>query len=311
MRKTCLDQIYELAKRDSRVVFIGSDIGSGTLEHFKREIPNRFFMEGVSEAHLVSMMAGLAMEGKIPYMNTIATFMTRRPFEQIVLDAGLHKTKVRLIGSGSGAVYGPLGPTHLALDDIAILRVIPGMTIVAPCDADEMKRLMLQTLDYDGPIYIRLAKGGDPIVSRPDFPFKIGQAIVLREGDDVLLVSTGITTQIALETAAILEREKIFSTVIFIHTLKPLDRKRLRTHMEKVHAIVSIEEHFITGGLGSAVAEVLAESDFDAVKRFVRVGFPDEFIHTYGSQSELMKKYGITSQNIANVVAKMLNSKLV
>jgi len=165
MRKTCLDMVYELAQEDDRIFFIGSDLGFGTLKDFKENIPERFFMEGVSEANLVGMGCGLAHEGKIVYVNTIATFLSRRCFEQIVLDAGLHKANIRLIANGGGLVYAPLGPTHLAIDDIAILRAIPGMTIVAVADANEMRRFMPQTVDYPGPIYIRLAKGHDhPLV---------------------------------------------------------------------------------------------------------------------------------------------------
>src|SRR6476620_2270175 len=165
MRKTSLDMVYELAKRDQRVVFIGSDLGPDTLKQLKAEHPSQFLMEGVSEANIVTMAAGMAMEGKIPYINTIATFLSRRCFEQIVLDLGLHNTKVRLIASGGGVVYAPLGPTHLAIDDIAILRTVPNMTVVAPCDANEMARLMPLTVEHRGPVYIRLGKGGDPIVS--------------------------------------------------------------------------------------------------------------------------------------------------
>src|SRR5476649_2340275 len=165
MRKTCLDQVYELAKKDPRIFFVGSDLGYETLKQFKNEIPDRFFMEGVSEANLIGISAGMAMEGKIVYANTIATFLSRRCFEQIVLDMALHHVNVRLIANGGGLVYAPLGPTHLAIDDLAILRAVPNMTIIAPCDAQEMKRLMPLTVDHQGPMYIRLAKGGDPIVS--------------------------------------------------------------------------------------------------------------------------------------------------
>ena len=135
MRQTCLNMVYELAKADERVFFIGSDLGVGTLNQFKKEIPDRFFMEGVSEANLIGMATGLALEGKIVYVNTLATFLTRRCFEQIVLDACLHHANVRLIGNGGGMVYAPLGPTHLAIEDMAILRAVPNMTIVAPADA--------------------------------------------------------------------------------------------------------------------------------------------------------------------------------
>ncbi len=157
MRQTCLNMVYELAKEDPRIFFIGSDLGLGTLGQFKNEMPERFFMEGVCEANIIGMAAGLALEGKIPYVNTIATFLTRRCFEQIVLDLCLHNVNVRLIGNGGGLVYAPLGPTHHAIEDLAILRVIPNMTVVAPADADEMRRLMPLSVNRRGPIYIRLA----------------------------------------------------------------------------------------------------------------------------------------------------------
>src|SRR3977135_2011812 len=201
MRKRSLDMVYELAKKDERVVFIGSDLGAGTLDQFRREMPDRFFMEGVSEANIVGMAAGMALEGRIVYVNTIATFLTRRCFEQVVLDLGLHNVKVRLIANGGGVVYAPLGPTHLAIDDIAIMRAVPNMTIVAPSDAEEMTRLMPQTVEHKGPMYIRLGKVGDPVVPTPEHPFQIGKAITMTSGSDVLLVTTGITLKIGLEAA--------------------------------------------------------------------------------------------------------------
>src|SRR3989338_6946333 len=163
MRSTCLNMVYELAKKDPRVIFVGSDLGVGTLKKFKDEMPERYFMEGVNEAFIIGMTAGLALEGKIPYFNTIGTFISRRCFEQVVLDLCLHNANVRLIGSGGGLVYAPLGPTHQAIEDIGILRAIPNMTIVAPADAKEMRNFMLTTLEHNGPIYIRLAKGNEPI----------------------------------------------------------------------------------------------------------------------------------------------------
>jgi len=308
MRKTCLNEVYKLAKRDERVVFIGSDIGTGTLDNFRQEFPERFFMEGVSEGHLIGMMTGLAMNGKIPYLNTIATFLTRRCYEQVLLDAGLHRQPIRIIGSGGGTVYAPLGPTHLATEDIAILRAIPYMTVIVPCDAEEMKRLMPQTLDYPDPIYIRLAKGGDPIVSDPSKPFQIGKAIPLREGSDVLLVSTGITTRLALEAADILAKQGVSTSVLHIHTIKPLDEDKLREFMRAVKVIISIEEHTIMGGLGSAVAEVLAETGFNQPKKFSRLAFPDIFLEEYGSQETSMKRFGITTENAVGKAMTLLNS---
>jgi transketolase len=300
--------IYELARRDDRVVFIGSDITKQNLEKFSAEYPDRFFMEGIYEAHIIGMAAGLAFSGKIPYINTIATFLTRRCYEQILVDLGLHNLPVRLLGSGGGAVYAPLGPTHLANEDIAILRAIPNMTVVAPCDADEMNRLMPQTLNWAGPIYVRMAKGGDKIVSSDKHPFQIGKAISLRQGDDVLLVSTGITTQVALDAAHTLAREGVEASVMHVHTLKPLDAEQILRSARKAKVIITIEEHTLMGGLGSAVAETLLEAGAVDGRRFARLGFPDVFTDELGSQNEIMNKYGLTSENLARRTKELLNN---
>jgi transketolase len=306
MRKKSLDMVYELAKKDQRIFFIGSDLGVGTLDNFRTEMPDRFFMEGVSEGNIVGMAAGLALEGKIVYVNTIATFLTRRCFEQVVIDLGLHNVNVRLIANGGGVVYAPLGPTHLAIDDIAIMRTVPNMTIVAPCDADEMARLMPQTVDHKGPIYIRLGKGGDPIVSTDAAPFRIGRAIPMVVGEDVLLVTTGVTLKLALEAAAALKTEGIGATVLHMPTVKPLDAESFLTHARRADAIVSIEEHSIVGGLGGALAEVIAEAGFEPARRFKRIGIPDVFPHGYGSQATMMAHYDITAERTLAVVRELL-----
>ena len=297
--------VYELAKGDPRVVFIGSDLGVGVLQEMKEKMPNRFFMEGVSEALVIGMAAGMAMEGKIPYINTIATFLSRRCFEQVVLDACLHKLPLRLISSGGGLVYAPLGPTHLAIDDIAIFRPIPNMTIVAPCDANEMKRLMAQTLDWPGPIYIRLAKGGDPIVSSDKVPFEIGKAIRVQSGTDVLLVTTGITLGMALEASSQLGNPGSVG-ILHMHTIKPFDREAFLGAAAGKRAVVTIEEGVVTGGLGSAAAEILCEAGVSPAPRFARIGIGDAFPDKYGSQDALLKHCGISSERIVNVVRELL-----
>ena len=304
MRRTCLNQIYELAKKDKRIVFFGSDLGAGTLEQFKQEMPERFFMEGIAEANIIGMMSGLAMNDKIPYLNAIAVFLTRRCYEQILLDACMQNLKIRLVGNGGGLVYAPLGPTHLAFDDIALMRAIPNMTIVAPCDAEEMKRLMPQTVDYDGPMYIRLAKGGDPIVSRPENPFEIGRAIYMCEGDDALIVTTGITLKEGLQAVNMLKQEGQSAGVLHMHTIKPLDTAMLLKRAEKVKVVVTVEEHYECGGLGSAVAEVLAEADFSV--RFKRLAIPAVYPNLYGSQDLQMEHYGIMASGIASKVMSLI-----
>lgn len=306
MRKTCLDMVYQLAKKDQRIIFIGSDLSVGTLKQFQEEMPDRFFMEGISEANIIGMAVGLALEGKIPYVNTIATFLTRRCFEQVVLDVCLHNVNVRLIGNGGGLVYAPLGPTHLAIEDLAILRAIPNMTIIAPADADEISRLMPLTVTHKGPIYIRLAKGYDPIVTRDDLPFEIGKAIPMRDGGDGLIVTTGITLRIALDAATRLSEEGLELGVLHVPTIKPLDTDAIVTHAVKVPVIVTIEEHTLMGGLGSAVAEIVAEANFNSAKRFKRLGIADVFPDEYGSQASLMEKYSITTEHLISVIRRLV-----
>src|ERR1043165_2811795 len=177
MRKRSLDMVHTLARRDERVVFIGSDLSPNLLGEMKKEFPSRYYMEGIAEANVIGMAAGMAMDGFIPYVNTIATFITRRCYEQVAIDLCLHDLPVRLIGNGGGLVYAPLGPTHLAIEDIAIMRALPGMTVFAACDAEEMKRFMDVSLDWPHAVYIRLAKGGDEVVSRAELGFEIGKAI--------------------------------------------------------------------------------------------------------------------------------------
>jgi transketolase len=309
MRQACLDMVFELAKTDPRVFYIGSDLGVGTLDEFKAEIPDRFFMEGISEANIIGMAAGLAMEGKIPYVNTIATFITRRCYEQVVLDLCLHDVPVRLIGNGGGLVYAPLGPTHEAIEDIALFRSIPNMTIVAPADADEMRRLMPQTLDYPGPIYIRLGKGYDPIVTTDDVPFVIGKVLPMRQGNDALILTTGITLKIALDAAEALSESGISASVIHVPTVKPLDVENILSACDKVPVVVTIEEHVVIGGLGTAVAEIIAEANFDSPKRFKRIGLPDAFPDRYGSQDSLMTHYALTAANLTATVSGLLEQQ--
>lgn len=309
MRQMCLNMVYELAKRDKRIFFIGSDLGFGTLKQLKVEMPERFFMEGIGEANIIGMATGLALEGKIPYVNTIATFLTRRCFEQIVVDACLHNVNIRLIGNGGGMVYAPLGPTHLAIDDLAILRAVPNMTIVAPADADEMRRFMPQTVDYQGPIYIRLAKGYDPIVTTDDVPFQIGKAIPMREGSDALIVTTGITLKLGLDATSVLGEEGIKTSVLHVHTIKPLDVDAILAYAAKVPVIVTIEEHNVIGGLGSAVAEVIAEACFNPGKTFKRIGIPDVFPDEYGSQESLMERYSITTKRLISLITELVNGQ--
>ena len=306
MRKTCLDAVHELARRDSRVIFIGSDLGAGVLDDFKREMPERFFMEGIAEAHIIGMAAGLARDGYIPYVNTIATFLTRRCYEQVAVDLCLDNLPVHLIGNGGGLVYAPLGPTHIAIEDIALMRALPNMTVVAPTDAAEVARLMPLTLDQPGPTYIRLAKGGDPIVSREGDGFEIGRAILLREPGEALIVATGVMVNRSLAAAEALEAEGVRAGVLNVHTVKPLDEERIATLARGVDAVVTVEEHSIIGGLGSAVTDCLVERLGRHLPAIERIGIPDTFTEQYGSQDSLLDMYGLQAPHIAGRVRRAL-----
>lgn len=309
MRNTCLNMIYELAKLDERVVFIGSDLSPGLLADMQKQFPDRYYMEGVSEANIIGMAAGLAMEGYIPYVNTIATFITRRCYEQVAVDLCMHNLPVRLIGNGGGVVYAPLGPTHLAIEDISIMRALPNMTVISVCDADEMVRCMKETLDWPFPIYIRLAKGGDKIISNANQSFQIGKSINMFQTHSpnlpkVLIVSTGIMTQRALQMAEAL-KNKLNVTVLHCHTVKPLDEASILEQAKQAQLVVTMEENILIGGLGSAVTDYLTDTlrVLPMIKRF---GLPDKFSDKYGSQDSLLDYYGLSVEKMLARIEEIL-----
>jgi transketolase len=312
MRQTCLNMIHELAKRDRRPLFIGSDLSPGLLKGMKEEMPNRWYMEGITEQNVIGMAAGLAMEGYMPYVNTIATFITRRCYEQVAVDLCLHDLPVRLIANGGGLVYAPLGPTHLAIEDIAIMRALPNMTVTAVCDAKEMVRLMDCTLDWPHPIYIRLAKGGDKVVSRDENGFAIGKAIPMRRAAakrSIVLLATGVMTTNSLDAAELLAQDGIDVSVVHFHTIKPLDEEAVLEFAHGSPLVVTVEEGTRIGGFGSAVADLLLERMGSALPPMLRIGLPDAFPHKYGLQEDLFDEYGLMPAQIAASVANMVKTR--
>jgi transketolase len=251
------------------------------------------------------MAAGLALEGFIPFVNTIATFLTRRCFEQVAVDLCLHNLPVRLIANGGGLVYAPLGPTHLAIEDMAILRALPNMTVVAPSDAPEMRRTVVATIDVPGPVYIRLGKGGDPVIARDGEVFAIGKAIEKRACGRIGMVSTGVMTERCLRAADLLTAQGITAGVLHCHTVKPLDVEAVRSFAGSIALLATVEEHVATGGLGSAVADALL-SGGARIPRLVRLSLPDEFPHHYGSQDDLLEVAGLQPASIAAQIANAL-----
>lgn len=312
MRNTCLNMVHELAKRDPRTVFIGSDLSPGLLAGMKKDFPERWYMEGVTEQNVIGMAAGMAMEGFIPYVNTIATFITRRCYEQVAVDLCLHNLPVRLIANGGGLVYAPLGPTHLAIEDMAIMRALPNMAVVAVCDAPEMIRFMERSLEWPSPIYIRLAKGGDPVVSKPEHGFTLGKAIPMRKArarHPVVLMATGVMTTNCLAAAELLERDGIDASVVHFHTVKPLDEEAVLEHAANARLVVTVEEGVAIGGFGSAITDLLVEEMGGSLPRIVRLALPDAFPNKYGSQNDLLEIAGLMPDQIAATVAKSVNKK--
>jgi transketolase len=312
MRQTCLNMVYDLAKRDKRVLFIGSDLSPGLLADMKKEMPERWYMEGITEANVIGMAAGFAMEGYVPFVNTIATFITRRCYEQVAVDLCLHQLPVRLIGNGGGLVYAPLGPTHLAIEDIAIMRALPNMTVTAVCDAKEMVRLMNATVDWPNPIYIRLAKGGDPVVSRDENGFALGKAIPMRRARSrrsIVLMATGVMTTNCLTAADLLTKDGHDVSVVHFHTIKPLDEEAVLEFSRDAELVATVEEGTVIGGFGSAVTDLLVEKLGSSLPALARIGLPDAFPHKYGLQEELFEVYGLAPAQIAARVSKLLKIK--
>ena len=308
MLYTFRDMIYELAQTDQRIILICTDQDIG-LSHMQRDLPNQYFMEGISEANIMGMASGLAADGYIPFVVNHASFITRRCYEQTVLDACLQDRPIRLIGMGGGLATAHLGPTHTVIEDIAIMRALPNMTVIAPCDADEMRRLMPLTLEWPQPIYIRLARYGKPIVSQNTDGFAIGKAILLHQTDasnqNILFIATGAMTARALATAKELESTGLPCAVLHIHTIKPLDKEAIFANALKARLMVTLEEHTLIGGLGSACLEALIDAlPPQRLPPILRMGLPDQFIHQYGTQESLLQKFGLEANQIAG---KLIN----
>ena len=274
-------------------------------------MPDRYFVEGIAEAYVVGLAAGLAMSGKMPFVNTIATFLTRRCYDQIAVDVCMGNHDVRLYANGGGLVYAPLGPTHLAIDDIALMRALPNMTVIAPADADEMERAVRASEKHKGPVYFRVARGGDPLVPQDEHKFQIGKAIVLREPKEILLIASGVMVHRAMQVADQLKSGGIQAGVINVHTIKPLDVETLSGYLSTIPNVITLEEHSIVGGLGSAVVQLIAEGGRRSQGLFKMMGIPDCFPDKYGRQGDLIKYFGLEVNDILETSLKMLADQKV
>ena len=305
MRDAFNRELNRLAAVDENILLLTADIGFQVFDEFRGNYPDRFYNVGVAEANMIGMATGLALSGKIPFVYTIIPFLTMRAFEQIRTDVCIMNQPVKIIGVGGGVSYGTLGPTHHSLVDLAILRALPNMTVVTPCDPIESILATRASIDHNGPIYIRLGKNGEPNIHKNEYDFIIGKSVKLLPGNDAVIISCGFVTNIALDTARTLSKDGINIGVVNMHTLKPIDTSEIINIAEKTSLILTIEEHNIIGGLGSAVAEVLSENGCGVIHK--RIGIRDNFCYGVGSQEYHLKKNGISVSNITQIIKKELN----
>ena len=302
MRQIFFQKLEEYAKKDKNLFLLVGDLGIKFFENFRKIDPGRAINVGVAEANMIGVAAGLSMSGKNVYCYSIIPFLTMRAFEQIRVDICYNNLSVKLLGAGGGLAYGAEGITHHAIEDIAIMRSLPNMTVVCPGDAKEAEMLAEESVNYPGPLYIRFGRDFDPLVHEGEIDFKIGKGIVVKEGKGVCIITTGTMLHTANNLLAALEKENITPTLISMHTVKPLDKELVKKYMQDSKNIFTIEDHNIIGGLGSAIAEVLAENSYKG--KFKRIGIEDKYCSTCGSANYLLKSHGLDEEGIVKTILK-------
>lgn len=297
--------LLEAGKADSRVVALTADLkGSLKMGDFANEFPERYFECGIAEANMVGVAAGMAIAGKIPFVGSFAEFVTGRVYDQVRMEVCYGKTNVKIASSHAGITLGEDGATHQTMEDLALMRALPGMVVINPCDWTQTKQATIAAAKYDGPVYLRFGRPKWPDFM-PDEPFEIGKSYVLNEGKDVSIFATGHMVWEALQAAEMLEGEGICAEVIDVATIKPLDTKTVLASVMKTGAAVVAEEHNMAGGLGELIAGVLAAS---MPKPIEYVNGKDLFGQS-GTPDELLKAYGLDAAHIADAAHKVINRK--
>ncbi|HEY4494828.1 MAG TPA: transketolase C-terminal domain-containing protein [Candidatus Paceibacterota bacterium] len=299
--------LVELGEKDDRVVVLCADLAESTRSHwFKEKFPERYIELGVAEQNMATIAAGLANYGKIPFISSYAVFSPGRNNEQIRTTVALNNMPVKIAGAHAGISVGPDGATHQALEDIALMRVQPNMTVIVPCDAIETRKATIASVDCcSGPVYLRFGREKSPVFTTEKTPFEIGKAIVLREGKDLTIVGCGALLYNALLAAEELSKEGIEAAVINSHTIKPLDVATILNSVKKTKAVVTVEEHQVAGGLGSAIAEALSQH-FPAPQEFI--GVHDRFGES-GEPDELIEAFGMGVKDIKAAVLRVIKRK--
>ncbi len=305
MRNTFANEVTALAREDPRIILLSGDIGNKLFDDFKEIAPDRFYNCGVAEANMTGVAAGLAMMGFRSITYTITPFATVRCLEQIRVDVCYHNVSVIIVGTGAGLSYASLGPTHHSCDDIGFLRTIPNLTILCPCDTIEVRAALRAAVNRGGPTYLRLGKKGEPTIHLKNPDFQIGKAITVKYGTDCCILSTGNIMPVALTVAKILEEKNISTRIESFHTVKPLDLLKLTELFDQYSLIVTLEEHNLIGGLGSAVAEWITSQE-KVMGKLLRFGTRDEFLPFVGEQEYARHYYGLDSQAITVEILKRL-----
>lgn len=306
MRNAFAQELFELATTDPRLVLLSGDIGNRMFDNYKTAFPSRFYNCGVAEANMMGIAAGLALSGLRPVVYTIVPFITTRCLEQIRVDVCYHRAPVIIVGVGGGLSYASLGATHHSCEDIAHLRVLPEMTVICPGDPTEVRLAFRAALNHQGPVYLRLGKKGEPTVHERPPSFEIGKGIILQDGNDVAIVSTGNMLPIAMECASLLKERNKECRVISLPTVKPLDATLLGGSIRVCRCLVTLEEHSIQGGLGGSIAEWLTDQPQHGT-RLLRIGTPDQFMHRVGNQNEARQQWGLEAEQIVPRILQCLN----
>ncbi len=309
MRDHFVEALYKVANLDQNVLLMTGDLGFGVLSKFSKKFSSQYLNVGIAEQNMAGLATGMALEGKTVFIYSIANFPTLRCLEQIRNDICYHKANVKIVAIGCGLSYGALGISHHATEDMAIMRSLPEMTVVAPGDTVEAAAATYAVYEKPGPSYLRLGRGGEPKVHEKGISFEIGKAIRLFEGNDILLISTGGILKNVVEARKLL-CQKGFSVALYsMHTLKPFDRVAVEEAAQRVPLIVTIEEHSITGGLGSAVSEVLAELSGKKT-RLKRLGLGSGFSSIVGDQEYLRNIYGLSVHKIVEAVEEAYQAQV-